>query len=773
MRISTDGKHMSKELTLRLGAAAFAPALAALAFLTLSAPASAAGTTAGTSITNTATATYSDGTNTYNSQSNTVTTTVQNAPALTIAPPQATPGTNTVSPGGAMTDNYTLTNTGNSSGYFQLSGTQGTNDGVTSGMASFVQYTVSGTAANGHTLSGTYASIAAVNAYLSTGDTGSTPFLIAVNGTITIGVQYNANAGASGTITTLLTPDVVYPAGSGTTQQTSSTVVGQYNDTVVSDARIDAQKIATVGGTVAAPTVTYTVRFANGGSRNLAPVYKNALPGGNGAAYSGCTNSTACGVVFTDKLPSYNATQLTLSGTPTISGATGTVIYSTDGSTWTTTSTGAVYVGVFVPASSITGAGLSTFAPNSNTTTTGNVPAANASLTLTYTINGSTASGAANATAITNVVNAIFADQSGYIEGPGITLQSVSNGSGATTANTAPAVSNANGALAGSAQAQSPASPSQSAVLNGTYNVGSSTAYPAATGPDGTTATDFTVISYTNGGNLLSAVNGSTETVPASAAAISYTNSLQNTGNKDDTFNLTYATGTGLTALPAGWTVSFQSTGQTASGSCAAVGAGTTITSVCVPSGATQTYKVVMTPPASATTFTAYAAYGDAITATSTNDNTKTNVTVDEFFVGGFVKLAKTISNAAGQPCATASTWTSNPTNVSPGDCVQYTVTYTNVCPGQGSGANNQVLNASSLVITENGTASGGTQVAYTNTWATYTNGLYAAPVDSNGGTLGGYNPGPGAAGSSAFTDTVSSLAAGASGTVTFKAQVK
>ena len=40
------------------------------------------------------------------------------------------------------------------------------------------------------------------------------------------------------------------------------------------------------------------------------------------------------------------------------------------------------------------------------------------------------------------------------------------------------------------------------------------------------------------------------------------------------------------------------------------------------------------------------------------------------------------------------------------------------------------------------------------------------------GGTLGGYNPGPGAAGSSKFTDTVGALAAGASGTCTFKVQV-
>ena len=77
-------------------------------------------------------------------------------------------------------------------------------------------------------------------------------------------------------------------------------------------------------------------------------------------------------------------------------------------------------------------------------------------------------------------------------------------------------------------------------------------------------------------------------------------------------------------------------------------------------------------------------------------------------------------------------------------------------------------------MITEDGTASGGSgSTTYANNWAANTNGLYAAPVDSNGGTLGGYNPGPGAAGSSKFTDTVGALAAGATGTCTFKVQVK
>jgi hypothetical protein len=745
---------------LRVCAAVAAPVVVGLGLAT-AAPALAASTAAGTAISNTATATYSDGTNTYNSQSNTVTTTVQNAPSMTISPTTGSPGSNPVSPGGTITDTYTLTNTGNASGYFQLAGTLGTNDGVTAGQGTFAQFVVNAGAGNQ-----TFTTVAAVNNYLATGNSGG-PFLTAISGTITIGVTYSANAGASGTITTNVTANITQPAGSGTTQQTSTpNTVGQYNDTVVLDARIDVQKTAAVGGTVAAPTVTYTVRFANGGARNLAAVFKNALPGGNAGTYSGCANSSACGIVFTDKLPSYNATQLTLNGTPTISGATGTVIYSTDGTTWTTTATGAVYVGVFVPASSLTGAGLTTFQPNSNTTSQGNVPAGNASLTLTFTINGSTASGGANSNAITNVANSTYADQSGFIEGPGITLQSVTNNSSATTAQSAPAIANTNGALTGAGSATSAASPSTNSVLNGPSG------FPGAIGPDATTNTDYTAASYTNGGTILAAVNGSTVSVPGGAAAITIVNSVQNTGNKDDTYNLTAATGTGLTALPAGWTVTFQSAGQSASGSCAAVSAGTTITSVCVPSGATQNFRVLYTPPAGATTFNAFAAYGDAVTATSTNDNTKTNVTVDEIFVGGYVKLQKALAVASGQPCATATVFTPGAANVNPGDCIQFTITYTNVAPS--GGTNNISLNASSFVITEDGAASGGSgSTTYANTWAANTNGLYAAPVDSTGGTLGGYNPGPGAAGSSRFTDTVGALAAGASGNVTFKVQVK
>ncbi len=740
---------------IRLSAAVIAPVVVGLGLAT-AAPAFAA-TAAGTAISNTATATYSDGTNSYNSQSNTVTTTVQNAPAMTIAPPQSTPGANTVSPGGSITDNYTLTNTGNGAGYFQMAGTLGTNDGVTAGQGTFTTFVVNAGSGNQ-----SFATVAALNNYLSTGNAGG-PFLTAINGTITIGVTYAAQSGASGTITTNVTANITQPAGSGTTVATSTpNTVGQYNDNVVADARMDAQKLATVGGTVVAPTVQYTVRANNGGSRAMAAVFRSGLPTGSYGA--SCPSNIACGIVLTDKIPSYNATQLTLNGTPSwVTQPTGAVfIYSTDGVNWTNTSTGAVYVGAFIPASAITGS----FGASNPGSSQGSVTAGQAQAAFTYTINGSTASGAANPTAITNVVNSIYADQSGFIEGPGITYQIVTNSASATTAQTAPAVANTTGTLTGSAFIVSAASPVANSVLNGPNG------FPGATGPDTTTNTDYTAVSYTNAGTILAAVNGATVTVPASAAALTVVNSLQNTGNKDDTYNLTAATGTGLTALPAGWVVSFQSAGQGASGTCAAVTAGTVITSVCVPSGATQNYRTIYTPPASATTFNSYAPYGDAVTATSTNDNTKTNNTIDEIFVGGFVKLTKSLSVALLQPCATATVFTPGSASVNPGDCVQYSIAYVNVAPS--GGTNNITLAASTFVITEDGTASGGSGgTVYTNNWSVNSNGLYAAPVDSNGGTLGGYNPGPGAAGSSKFTDTVGALAAGSSGTCTFKVQVK
>ncbi|MEA2665789.1 MAG: hypothetical protein QOI11_2733, partial [Candidatus Eremiobacteraeota bacterium] len=82
-----------------------------------SAPANAA-TPAGTNISNAATATYQDGSgNSFTTNSNTVTVVVQNVAAETVT--NLTTGQN-VAPYQTVTDKWTLTNAGNSSGTFQL-----------------------------------------------------------------------------------------------------------------------------------------------------------------------------------------------------------------------------------------------------------------------------------------------------------------------------------------------------------------------------------------------------------------------------------------------------------------------------------------------------------------------------------------------------------------------------------------------------------------------------------------------------------------------------
>ncbi|HEY5340130.1 MAG TPA: hypothetical protein VIK27_03815, partial [Candidatus Aquilonibacter sp.] len=78
-----------------------------------------AATAPGTQVTNNASAVYKDAAgNSYNTTSNTVTITVQNAPTLTNV---AGTGTS-YAPGQVVTDTFVVTNTGNGPGTFQISG---------------------------------------------------------------------------------------------------------------------------------------------------------------------------------------------------------------------------------------------------------------------------------------------------------------------------------------------------------------------------------------------------------------------------------------------------------------------------------------------------------------------------------------------------------------------------------------------------------------------------------------------------------------------------
>jgi len=104
-------------------AAGCALAVTSAAFvLGLSSQPADAATAAGTTITNTATATYTDSNGVqYSTQSNTITIEVQNAPSLTVTTNNGVAaGTNSGVPNSCFVDVYTLTNTGNGPGYFQV-----------------------------------------------------------------------------------------------------------------------------------------------------------------------------------------------------------------------------------------------------------------------------------------------------------------------------------------------------------------------------------------------------------------------------------------------------------------------------------------------------------------------------------------------------------------------------------------------------------------------------------------------------------------------------
>jgi trimeric autotransporter adhesin len=139
-----------------------ASGVVAIAFWAVGPSAAQAATPAGTSIYNTASASYKDAAgNSYSSTSNQVVAYVQNVPTLTVTTVNGG-NANTatgypVVPGATITDMYTLTNTGNSSGDMQL--TADSVNTYTTGTPNLIIYAPSGNlpAACGGTPTATYA----------------------------------------------------------------------------------------------------------------------------------------------------------------------------------------------------------------------------------------------------------------------------------------------------------------------------------------------------------------------------------------------------------------------------------------------------------------------------------------------------------------------------------------------------------------------------------------------------------------------------------------
>ena len=228
---------------------------------------------------------------------------------------------------------------------------------------------------------------------------------------------------------------------------------------------------------------------------------------------------------------------------------------------------------------------------------------------------------------------------------------------------------------------------------------------PAAVGP--TNNND----DYTNRSVAPAAIAGLSHLgTLSSATSLDFTNTVQNTGNADDTFTFTAPT------VPAGFTVQLSTNGGTSFTTISGGGS----TTLAVGFGASANVIVRVTAPAGSAILQA-GGFNVVVRATSGVTPAQSNDTHDNLYTG-FLRLVKSaqVFNSTGVGGA------SDPV---PGADIEYTITYSNVSVG-GGGAGCVDLVASNIVINEDGNAA-------PNNWGTTTVQLTSpAPSDSNGGTI-------------------------------------
>jgi hypothetical protein len=244
------------------------------------------------------------------------------------------------------------------------------------------------------------------------------------------------------------------------------------------------------------------------------------------------------------------------------------------------------------------------------------------------------------------------------------------------------------------------------------------------------------------------------------AGTVTFNNTVQNTGNANDTYTLT------VPSFPAGSTVRVTVNAVTTTVVNNGVATGNAITPLSIAFGGTGNYQVEVTLPVGTTVLTGY---DTVIRATSGNTNTEWNETIDRTYTG-FIRLVKTATivnntgtgNGPSDPGAD---------DAVPGAMIVYSIAYDNVSVAQeAGGSGNVMLTASNIVISEDGDSG-------TNNWATYTTMVLGAgldPSDSNGGTItDGDTSGAVTAVTNFLKDTIGSLAAEQSGVFTFRRLIK
>lgn len=680
-------------------------------------------TPGGTQISNTATASYEDGGgNTYNTSSPPVVVTVANVAGLAITPDG---GSGSVVAGNVNASVvFTVTNTGNFSDTvtFQANGASliiGGAINLTNVTQAFVDANSDGNF-NG----------ADVN--ILTNPAAVQSASVAANGTISVVVKYSVPTSATGSITIQLgdTPgagngdNAVANLSANEVRNTTAGVNGRsegrgnYTVSVLTDARLQTTLVGPAGPIAPGSDITYTGHTCNTGTQTATSITLTNAPVGN-----------RTGVFEIVPIP----LQTALATGQTFPAGT---LYSTDAltvnpvttATWTTTAPGTLSLVRRIAFNR--GASLAASACTSDISYRVTIDVnANANIPVLAIIDSFAV----------NTFSAQITDQSGDTVG----------GAGNGRADLSPAGSLPDGSnlsQPGNIDGDGVLIPTLIARLGAILN--GPNGQPAATGPTGTTNDDFTNKSINTG--IAGVPSGG---VTTAIGVVTFTNTVQNTGNSDDIYTLTVSNSA---SLPAGMVMIITTPNGTVTVNGGAASGSAPIN---VARGASVNYTVQVTLPAGQAVLTGFAAI---LHATSTNTPASSNDTIDRAYTG-FVRLTKqspvTVINGTG---------IGGPTDAVPGAVIEYVVTYTNISSGNGAGANNSLLTATNIVVSENGTVA-------PNNWGTFTTQvLVPAPSDTNGGTItDGVTSGAVTAATNFLKDTIPSLAPGVSGTFTFRRTIK
>lgn len=642
-------------------------------------------TPGGTAITNQASATYSDGTSSYTAVSNTVTITVSNVSGLAITPDAGANPTVVAGQTGVIY-NFTVTNTGNFADQvrFLASGASTRVVGPGTITRAVIDVDNSGTINAGDT-------------DIKTNGADVISISIAQTGSIHVLVEASINANASaGQNVQILVGDAAaggpaydnQPADSSANEvrTVATTSVnglreakGDIAASVVNDALMQLTLTAPAGPVNLGSDITYAWQVTNTGLRDVAGVTLN----GSSQVY------IIAPVPINSVLKSG---QTFPAGTLYTTSALSTAPLS---ATWSTTAP--------TPLSNLTRIAF----PVGATLTAGT---SSASINMIVTVNSG-----ANAS---NPIREI-----GDVFGKNFVAAAIMDQSGDTTSNNSDGNANFDeGTTAGAGHGVIQIT---TLVQIGSVLIGPNSA-PSATGPTDQN-NDYTNKSV-NTGIAGVAPSGNT----TASGQLVYVNTIQNTGNANDTYTLDAPT------VPAGFTVEISTDGGN---NYTTVSGGGSV-SLAIGFGSSVNVNVRITEPAGKPVLTGF---DTVIRATSTVTPAASNKTINRLYTG-FLRLdkASSVSNSTGVGGAT---------DPVPGAMITYTVTYTNISTSNGD-ANCVKLTASSLVITEDGSVA-------PNNWGTITTNS-GTPSDSGSGAVVTVS-------ATKYTDTISSLAPGASGTFTFK----